>query len=659
MTIPSTEKANTHMLSTRDIAHRLHENGFHPFPLDHPHHRECIGSHTKIKCDGTRGKHPRVAWTAWAIAATPPMIDMQWAKCGGILNIGVSCGPAGLVVLDEDQPGELQRWCDAYGIELPATYTVTTGRGQHFYFAWDHSVQPITNRETAMTGFKIDVRGHGGMVVAEGSTHASGAVYTGNGLPVAPLPKQVAAILLAEHAAAQPNTNMNNPENFFDEKHDPNTTKIAMGERHNALVAYAGRLRSKGMDWAEAEHLFKQRWLLCEQPEGKIPEALHHSPDCPYPVTWPEALEKLTDIYGRYPAGEPEAVGNSHTSDGASANRILMWRSGTDVKDGVPEWAWEYDGQGAMMRNTLALLAGRPEAGKSTAARWFAAGYTKGTIPGCFEDEPQDVAYIAAEESLEYMVKPSLRAVGADMERIHFPHVEMNGEQVQLLSSQDEDIITEGLIARGITVVVIDPIMAGISGEVDINRNNEVRLAVQPWARIADRINGLCIGIVHLKKAPGGDVVAAINGSSAFGEIARAIIAFAPDDESEDGAHIMSQVKNSNGPGKPSISYTIEDTIVETDGGTAHVGRFVMGERSDRTVSDVLSQTTTKAKLGTRMIEVLTAVATAPPHIPVTPQYISDTLTDMSAKDAAKYLARAVKHDLLVKRTRGVYGLPG
>jgi hypothetical protein len=56
---------------------------------------------------------------------------------------------------------------------------------------------------------------------------------------------------------------------------------------------------------------------------------------------------------------------------------------------------------------------------------------------------------------------------------------------------------------------------------VDIHRNNEPRVHLEPWARIAERINGVVIGVVHLTKAPKGDVVAAINASSVFGEVAR------------------------------------------------------------------------------------------------------------------------------------------
>ena len=79
---------------------------------------------------------------------------------------------------------------------------------------------------------------------------------------------------------------------------------IADGDRHEKLVAYAGRLRKMGHDYHEAEILFHERWLLCEQPDGQIPEAQFHTATCRYPVTWDEAKAKLGSVFGLYPPGQ-------------------------------------------------------------------------------------------------------------------------------------------------------------------------------------------------------------------------------------------------------------------------------------------------------------------------------------------------------------------
>ena len=303
----------------------LHARGLHVFPADHPDRPKCIGLHgPNSPCDGQRGKHPAVKFSVWAVAVTTKMIDLAWRKHRGLANIAVACGPSKLVVLDGDELGEIERWCAAYGITLPDTYTVTTGRGEHRYFHWDHSVTPIGNSDKATKGcgFKIDVRGEGGYAIAEGSQHASGVIYTGNDTPIADLPEQVAQLLLA---GAPSNGQPHGDAGQFWEHHggrDYDNDKIGFHDRHHKLVAYGGRLRKSGLSLTEALPVFRQRWLLCEQPTGQIDEAKFHSPDCLYPVTWTEAEAKLRDVFGRYAAGQ-NLNGDAATaaSDDTSARR--------------------------------------------------------------------------------------------------------------------------------------------------------------------------------------------------------------------------------------------------------------------------------------------------------------------------------------------------
>ncbi len=209
----------------------------------------------------------------------------------------------------------------------------------------------------------------------------------------------------------------------------------------------------------------------------------------------------------------------------------------------VPEWAWVYGGKGRIQRGTLTLFGERPGAGKSTSLRWLATQFSLGLAEGCWYGKPQNVAYIAAaEESLRYIVKPGLRAASADMSRIFFPEVESDGKEVRLSALADEEALTGALLENGITVVLVDPVMSTIGGQVDIHRNNETREHLEPWARVADAINGVVDGVAHLTKGNNRDVVSALNGSSAFGEVPRAVFGFAKDPKSEQG-HRVSRLR--------------------------------------------------------------------------------------------------------------------
>ncbi|WP_168706488.1 AAA family ATPase [Gordonia paraffinivorans] len=289
--------------------------------------------------------------------------------------------------------------------------------------------------------------------------------------------------------------------------------------------------------------------------------------------------------------------------------RRVVLRKASEIRDDVPAWAWTYDGRGRIARGTVALFAGRPGAGKSTAARWLVAQASTGTLDGCWLGRATSSAYVAREESVEFVVKPSLRAHGADLDRVFFPETvigsECAGEEVRPVSVADMDSLTAELVAAQVGIVVVDPLMAIAGAKVDINRSNEVRELVEPWRRLAERIDGVVLGVAHLNKSGNGDVVAGINGSSAFGEVARAVFGFAKDPAADDGARIMSQEKNSLGDEDLALRYRIDSTTVSTDSGkSASMGRFVILGDSDRTVGDVLRDAA-RPESGGRYAEII------------------------------------------------------
>jgi hypothetical protein len=130
-------------------------------------------------------------------------------------NVGIACGPSGLVVIDLDVAPDrregsddrgldgpasgadaLQRLCRAHGQRYPAdTYTVDTpSGGSHLYFTAPQA--PVRN-SAGRLGPLIDVRADGGYVVGDGSL-IDGRRYAARGdfLPLAlPLPAWLARLL--------------------------------------------------------------------------------------------------------------------------------------------------------------------------------------------------------------------------------------------------------------------------------------------------------------------------------------------------------------------------------------------------------------------------------------------------------------------------------
>ena len=107
--------------------------------------------------------------------------------------------------------------------------------------------------------------------------------------------------------------------------------------------------------------------------------------------------------------------------------------------------------------------------------------------------------------------------------------------------------------------------------------------------KLAEKIDGVVLGIVHLNKSGNGDIVAGINGSSAFGELARSAFGFTKDPDSTTDERVMSQEKNSLGAEDLALTYTLTTVPVTTaTGKTADMPRFDIIGDSDRTVGDIL-----------------------------------------------------------------------
>lgn len=130
------------------------------------------------------GKRPAVRGWQQRASCDPDAVEGWWRSVP--FNVGIACGPAGLVVLDlDDGGGQVPpgRWAgrgvsggvDVLGllaaeqdVVVPATFTVATpGGGQHRYFTVPAGVE--VRNSAGVVGWRVDVRAAGGYVVAAGS----------------------------------------------------------------------------------------------------------------------------------------------------------------------------------------------------------------------------------------------------------------------------------------------------------------------------------------------------------------------------------------------------------------------------------------------------------------------------------------------------------
>ncbi len=359
------------------------------FPIDHPELPRCIGLHApSAPCDGTRGKHPAAKWGS-AATTDPQQLAQHFLRMQR--NVGLACGPAKLLVVDEDEPDAFQRYADRISEVIPATFTVRTARGRHFYFRQDGS---YSNSDGALRDLKIDVRGKGGMVVAPGSLHESGVLYEADdwAAPVAVLPDWLSATLLDRGIGRTARVVTSTTGEVFTSADNRHAGPIPDGQRHKALVSYAGRLRDRNLRLDEARILMARRWEDCEQP-----------PTARTPLTLDAALAKLEDVFQRYAPGHVEDVAPLAEeppvgSDEEPVERypVLDWHELWKTARNEPEWLCEP----LLEAGRVVALYSPAKTGKSLLTLEVAAALAAGRpVLGNPARPPMRVLYVDLENS--------------------------------------------------------------------------------------------------------------------------------------------------------------------------------------------------------------------------------------------------------------------
>lgn len=188
----------------------------------------------------------------------------EWAAWPDEANVAIDCGKSGLVVVDEDVPGAVEEWL---GYE-PVTYTVSTGKGRHFYF-YAPVGQKVKNGIRVAPG--VDIRAEGGYVVGAGSIHESGRRYAVvRDVPVSLLP----------HLPTEDKPDEDVIEIDLTGRPIDLPAMIPNGERNDTLFRYACSLVARNLRHEEALCLLRTAYDRCESPytdeppEGMFARAL-------------------------------------------------------------------------------------------------------------------------------------------------------------------------------------------------------------------------------------------------------------------------------------------------------------------------------------------------------------------------------------------------
>jgi hypothetical protein len=196
-----------------------------------------------------------------------------------------------------------------------------------------------------------------------------------------------------------------------------------------------------------------------------------------------------------------------------------LWVCASEVQMEPISWLWEpYIALGK-----LTVLDGDPELGKSTLCFDLAARVTTGyQMPnGGVGIAPSNVIILSAEDAADDTIVPRLTAAGADLDRVHIlrrnPHTE-------LTLPDDIDKVRDATRILGAKFIIIDPLMAYLSPEVNAHRDQHVRRALAHFSALAEEFNCAVVVIRHLTKDDKGKAMYRGGGSIGISGAARSVL---------------------------------------------------------------------------------------------------------------------------------------
>lgn len=260
------------------------------------------------------------------------------------------------------------------------------------------------------------------------------------------------------------------------------------------------------------------------------------------------------------PEGAPETKTSKAQTQSGAVTRTLIVDRACDIKPEAVRWLWN----GRVPLAKLTLLEGQPGLGKTLAALDLAARVSAGLVMPLHSVPPpdgcRDVIIMSYEDDAADTIRPRLEAAGADLTRCHIIRCARSTKDGDSPVVLPEDLpLLAGEIRRlSAVLVVVDPLMAALSGSIDAHKDQDVRRALSRMRDLAESTGAAIVLIRHLRKATVGAAVLAGQGSIGIVGAARAahLVAADPDDAE---CRILAPVKMNVGRPLPAVRFRIAD----------------------------------------------------------------------------------------------------
>src|SRR5215216_767496 len=181
-------------------------------------------------------------------------------------------------------------------------------------------------------------------------------------------------------------------------------------------------------------------------------------------------------------------------------------------------------------------------------------------FPDGADCEAAGVVLLSAEDGLADTIRPRLDAAGADTSRILALATvpDENGHDRLLSIPEDLPLIEKGIRRVGAGLLIVDPLMAFLSGDTNSHRDQDVRRALAPLAGLAERTGAAVLVIRHLNKASANNPL--YRGGGSIGIIGAARMAFVVGkDPQDENRRVLASTKNNLAMSPASLMFSLEE----------------------------------------------------------------------------------------------------
>src|SRR5205085_12141835 len=155
---------------------------------------------------------------------------------------------------------------------------------------------------------------------------------------------------------------------------------------------------------------------------------------------------------------------------------------------------------------------------------------------------PVNVLLLNAEDAMEDTLKPRLKGMGADLERVFGIDEEEYGLSEPLRFPTDLEAFNQALARTQARLVIIDPIVAFLERTVQSGNDQSVRRALLPLARLARKHQCAIVLVRHLNKTGVMRSLYRSGGSIGFLGTCRTAWLVAPDPQQPE-QRVLAQIK--------------------------------------------------------------------------------------------------------------------